>query len=79
MPYARSRDLLPPDLPVTVTRSAALDLALAWAKVLRNGWPATPVSIDTFDRATVDEVAQALGLDSTEIATLPFDPDQTAR
>ena len=77
VPYARARDLIPPDLPVTVTRSAALDLALAWAKALRNGWPATPVSIDTFDRETVDEVAQALGLDPAEIATLPFDPDQT--
>jgi hypothetical protein len=77
VPYARSRDLIPADLPVTVTRSAALDLALAWAKALRNGWPATPVSIDTFDRETVDEVARALGLDPNDIATLPFDPDQT--
>ncbi|MFI6070679.1 winged helix-turn-helix domain-containing protein [Actinoplanes sp. NPDC051343] len=77
VPYARSRDLIPADLPVAVTRSAALDLALAWAKALRNGWPATPVSIDTFDQATVDEVARALGLDPTGIATLPFDPDQT--
>jgi hypothetical protein len=77
VPYTKARDLIPPDLPVAVTRSAALDLALAWAKALRNGWPATPVSIDTFDRETVDEVAHALGLDPAEIATLPFDPDQT--
>jgi hypothetical protein len=77
VPYAKARDLIPPDLPVAVTRSAALDLALAWAKALRNGWPATPVSIDTFDQETVDEVARALGLDRTAIATLPFDPDQT--
>jgi MarR family protein len=77
VPYTKARDLIPPDLPVAVTRSAALDLALAWAKALRNGWPATPVSIDTFDRETVDEVARALGLDPAAIATLPFDPDQT--
>lgn len=77
VPYNKARDLIPPDLPVAVTRSAALDLALAWAKALRNGWPATPVSIDTFDRETVEEVAGALGLDPAEIATLPFDPDQT--
>jgi hypothetical protein len=77
VPYARSRGLLPADLPVAVTRSAALDLALAWARALGNGWPATPVSIDTFDRETVDEVATALGFDPTAIATLPFDPDQS--
>jgi hypothetical protein len=77
VPYNRARDLLPPDLPVAVTRSAALDLALAWAKALRQGWPATPVSIDTFDQETVDEVASALALDPAGIATLPFDPGQT--
>jgi hypothetical protein len=76
LPYTRARDLIPADLPVAVTRSAALDLALAWAKALGNGWPATPVSIDTFDRETVDEVAAALGLDRAAIATLPFDPEQ---
>ncbi|WP_236718238.1 MarR family transcriptional regulator [Actinoplanes sp. TFC3] len=76
VPYARSRDLLPPDLPVTVTRSAALDLALVWSRARGNGWPATPVSIDTFTRETVDEVATALDLDPAAIACLPFDPDQ---
>ena len=76
VPYARAAELIPPTLPVTVTRSAALDLALAWARARGNGWPATPVSIDTFDTATVDEVADALGLDRTAVATLPFDPDQ---
>ncbi|GAA0500044.1 hypothetical protein Ade02nite_92750 [Paractinoplanes deccanensis] len=75
-PYARARDLLPPGLPVTVTRSAALDLALAWARARGNGWPATPVSIDTFDQETVDEVAGALGLDRAAIATQPFDPER---
>ena len=77
VPYARAHDLIPPTLPLTVTRSAALDLALAWARARGNGWPATPVSIDTFDATTVDEVADALGLDRGAIATLPFDPDQT--
>jgi hypothetical protein len=76
VPYTRARDLLPPDLPVAVTRSAALDLALAWGKALSRGWAATPVSIDTFDRATVDEVAVALGLDPAAVATLPYGPDQ---
>jgi hypothetical protein len=75
-PYAKARDLLPADLPVTVTRSAALDLALAWARARGNGWPATPVSIDTFTTETIDEVAAALDLDRTAIAALPFDPDQ---
>jgi hypothetical protein len=76
VPYARSRDLLPDGLPVTVTRSAALDLALAWSRARGNGWPATPVSIDTFTRETVDEVATALDLDRSAIACLPFDPGQ---
>ncbi|BCJ55696.1 hypothetical protein Asp14428_71710 [Actinoplanes sp. NBRC 14428] len=76
VPYARARDLLPAGLPVTVTRSAALDLALAWSRARGNGWPATPVSIDTFTQETVDEVASALDLDRSAIACLPFDPAQ---
>ncbi|MEV8506008.1 helix-turn-helix domain-containing protein [Actinoplanes sp. NPDC051475] len=76
VPYARCRDLLPAGLPVTVTRSAALDLALAWSRARGNGWPATPVSIDTFAQETVDEVATALDLDRDAIACLPFDPEQ---
>jgi hypothetical protein len=77
VPYARARDLIPAGLPVAVTRSAALDLALAWARARGNGWPATPVSIDTFDSETVDEVAKALDLDRSAIACTPFDPDST--
>ncbi|KUL24700.1 helix-turn-helix domain-containing protein [Actinoplanes awajinensis] len=76
VPYARARDLLPQGLPVAITRSAALDLALAWARARGNGWPATPVSIDTFPDETVAEVAAALGLDRSAIATLPFRPEQ---
>jgi hypothetical protein len=76
LPWARAHDLLPAGLPVAVTRSAALDLALAWARARGEGRPATPVSIDTFDRETVDEVATALGLDHSAIAVLPFDPAQ---
>ncbi|MGX6601170.1 transcriptional regulator [Micromonosporaceae bacterium Da 78-11] len=76
VPFAQARDLLPAELPVAVTRSAALDLALAWARARGNGWPATPVSIDTFDAETVDEVAAALELDSEAIAVLPFQPGQ---
>lgn len=76
VPHARAADLLPPGLPVVITRSAALDLALAWARARGNGWPATPVSIDTFPDETVSEVAAALGLDRSSIATLPFRAEQ---
>jgi DNA-binding transcriptional ArsR family regulator len=76
VPHARARDLLPPGLPVVITRSAALDLALAWARARGNGWPATPVSIDTFPDETITEVAAALGLDRSAIAALPFRPEQ---
>ncbi|BBH63587.1 hypothetical protein ACTI_02720 [Actinoplanes sp. OR16] len=76
VPYARARDLIPADMPFSVTRSAALDLALAWARARGNGWPATPVSIDTFASETIDEVAEALGLDRSAITACPFDPDQ---
>ena len=74
VPYARARDLVPPGLPVAVNRSAALDLALAWARARGDGLPATPVSIDTFDQETVDEVADALALDRSAIDCQPFDP-----
>ncbi|GAA0809479.1 hypothetical protein Sya03_44520 [Spirilliplanes yamanashiensis] len=77
LPYVRVRDLLPPDLPVAVTRSAALDLALAWCRALASGWPTTPVSVDTFAQETVDEVAEALGIDPAGVSCLPFDPERT--
>ncbi|MFI2277488.1 MULTISPECIES: helix-turn-helix domain-containing protein [Catenuloplanes] len=77
MPYARAREVIPNSLPVAVTRSAALDLALAWGRALAAGIPGTPVSIDTFAQDTIDEVAEALGLDRTAIAGLPFDESQT--
>ena len=77
VPYARAGDLLPAGLPVKVTRSAALDLALAWCRARGQGLDATPVSIDTFDAETVDEVAGSLGLDRSAIACLPFDPGDT--
>jgi len=72
VPWARSRDLIPPDLPLAIIRPSALDLALAWARIDRR----TPVSIDTFAQATVDEVAAALELDPDGIACQPFDPDR---
>jgi DNA-binding MarR family transcriptional regulator len=77
VPWSRARDLIPAGLPVSVTRSAALDLALAWARARGNGWAATPVSIDTFADETVDEVAAALDLDRAAIATMPFDPQRS--
>lgn len=77
VPYAKCRDLLPPDLPVAILRSAGLDLSLALFKALSRGWRPTPVSIDTYDARTVDEVAGALDLDPTGISLLPYDPEQT--
>lgn len=78
MPYAECRALLPPDLQVTVTRPAPLDLALMINRAAGRGWPMTPVSIDTFEPGIVDEVAGQLGLDTADIARLPYSPDQSA-
>jgi hypothetical protein len=77
VPYAKCHDLLPEDLPVTITRSAGLDLALALFKAVSRGWRATPVSVDTFDAKTVEEVARALDLDPASFACLPYDPEQS--
>jgi hypothetical protein len=77
MPFAKSRDLLPADLSVAVTRSAALDLSFALFRATTQGWRPTPVSIDTFDQDIVDDVARALGLDRGELSCLPYDPRQS--
>ncbi|MCK2241934.1 MULTISPECIES: hypothetical protein [unclassified Crossiella] len=77
MPYAECRDLLPPDLQVTVTKPVALDLSLMFCRVLARGWAAQPVSIDTFETGIVDEVAAALGADRARIAVLPYAPEQS--
>ncbi|MEU0558005.1 transcriptional regulator [Dactylosporangium sp. NPDC049742] len=77
VPYARCRDVLPDGLTVAITRSAGLDLALAWCRALIRGLPATPVSIDTFTQETVDDVAHALGLNRADVACLPFEPEQS--
>jgi DNA-binding MarR family transcriptional regulator len=77
VPYARCRDLLPADLSVAVTKSAALDLSFAFFRALAAGRPATPVSVDTFDPETVDEVVRSLGLDREQVACLPYDPEQS--
>ncbi|WP_199853046.1 MULTISPECIES: helix-turn-helix domain-containing protein [unclassified Plantactinospora] len=77
VPYAKCRDLLPADLPVAILRSAGLDLSLALFKALSRGWRPTPVSIDTYDIQTVDEVARALELDRAQISCLPYDPEQS--
>ncbi|HCT80279.1 MAG TPA: MarR family transcriptional regulator [Micromonosporaceae bacterium] len=77
VPYAKCRDLLPADLSVAMTRSAELDLALALFKAAAQGWRPTPVSIDTFDTDTVDEVSRALDLDQAQITCLPYDPEQS--
>jgi DNA-binding MarR family transcriptional regulator len=77
VPYAKCGDLLPPDLPVALTTSAGLDLSLAFVRALSRGLSPTPVSIDTFDRETVEEIAQALQLDPEQIACLPYAPEQS--
>jgi hypothetical protein len=77
VPYAKCRDLLPDDLSVAVVRSAGLDLSLAFCRALSRGWRPIPVSIDTFDQETVDEVVRALDLDSSQAACLPYDPAQS--
>ncbi|MEE6258780.1 helix-turn-helix domain-containing protein [Plantactinospora sonchi] len=77
VPYAKCRDLLPPDLPVAILRSAGLDLSLALFKALSRDWRPTPVSIDTYDARTVDEVIRALELDPAGISLLPYDPEQS--
>ncbi|GAB3137228.1 hypothetical protein GCM10027290_02590 [Micromonospora sonneratiae] len=77
VPYAKCRDLLPPDLPVAILRSAGLDLSLAFFKALARGWRPTPVSIDTYDAQTVSEVVNALELDPAQVTCLPYDPEQS--
>ncbi|ROT33373.1 MarR family transcriptional regulator [Micromonospora sp. HM5-17] len=77
VPYAKCSDLLPADLPVAILRSAGLDLSLAFFKALSRGWRPTPVSIDTYDVGTVDEVVRALDLDPAGISCLPYDPEQS--
>lgn len=74
VPYEKCRDVLPADLSVAVVRSAGLDLSLAFCRALGRGWPPTPVSVDTFDQETVDEVLHALDLDPGPVACLPYDP-----
>jgi DNA-binding MarR family transcriptional regulator len=77
VPFTACGDVLPEHLAVTVTRSAALDLSIAFGRALTLGWNATPVSIDTFDPGTVNEVSHALGLDRTQIACLPYSPEDS--
>lgn len=78
LPYTRTRGVLPADVAVAVTRSAGLDLSTALFHAVSRGWRPTPVSIDTFNPETVDEVARALGLDRGEISCLPYDSGHTA-
>ncbi|GCB53176.1 helix-turn-helix domain-containing protein [Streptomyces sp. NL15-2K] len=77
VPYRACRDVLPHTLPIAVTRSSALDLALALAQAQARGWQAVPVSIDTFDHEVVSEVTEALHLDRTRVTCLPYVDDQS--
>ncbi|MGW1682172.1 hypothetical protein [Saccharopolyspora sp. NPDC002376] len=73
LPFELARDLLPESMVVAVPQPSALDLALAFGR-MRAEFPLdTPVSIDTFDREIVDEVASALGV---EALSLPYSPGQ---
>jgi hypothetical protein len=77
VPYAASRELLPPGLSVGVIRSSALDLTLALYRARERGWGPTPVSIDTFPAEAVEAVATALDLDRDQIDCLPYAPTQS--
>lgn len=77
MPYAASRELLPPGLPVGVVRPSALDLSLALYRAQEQGRNPVPVSIDTFTAEAVEAVTNALELDTDAIDCLPFAPTQT--
>ncbi|MGP4016198.1 hypothetical protein [Saccharopolyspora sp. 5N708] len=73
LPFEVARDLLPESVVVAVLRPAALDLALAFARLRADHPLDTPVSIDTFQPEIVDEVATALGVEAT---SLPYAPGQ---
>lgn len=75
VPYDACRDLLPPDLPLSVTRYTALELTLTFGRALRQGWAPAPVSIDTFERSVVEDVTKALGMSSDEVTCLPYAAD----
>ncbi|GAA0902942.1 hypothetical protein GCM10009559_70330 [Pseudonocardia zijingensis] len=75
VPYDACRDLLPPDLPLSINRYGALELTLTLGRALRMGWAPGPVSIDTFDRPIVDDVGKALGMSPDQITCLPYSAD----
>jgi len=75
MPYRACRDLLPRRLPVAITRSSSLDLALVFSQAQALGWEPVPVSIDTFDHEVVAEVTEAMRLDRTRVSCLPYADD----
>jgi hypothetical protein len=75
VPYDACRDLLPPDLPISINRYSALELTLTLGRALLQGWAPAPVSIDTFDRSVVDDVTTALGMDPEQITCLPYAAD----
>jgi hypothetical protein len=75
VPYDACRDLLPPDLPLSINRYTALELTLTLGRALQQGWAPAPVSIDTFDRSVVDDVTTALGMNPEQITCLPYAAD----
>jgi hypothetical protein len=76
MPYQMCRDVVPPDLPVEITMPTQTDLAIALHRAAARGWDGCPVSVDTFDRQTVREVAAAIGADEDSFSCIPFTPEQ---
>ncbi|MGH3585116.1 MAG: hypothetical protein ACRDQ0_02235 [Pseudonocardia sp.] len=79
VPYDACRDVLPPDLPLSVTRYSALELTLTFSRALRMGWAPAPVSIDTFERSVVEDVSTALGMNTDQITCLPYASDNSYR
>jgi len=77
VPYAACRDLLPGGLCVEVIEPTELDLALAFFRATARGWKPTPVSVDTFEPAVVQEVAEALDLDRDAIGCMAFEPEKS--
>ncbi|TWF79463.1 hypothetical protein FHX44_115396 [Pseudonocardia hierapolitana] len=75
VPYDACRDLLPPDLPLSINRYAELELTLTLGRALQQGWAPAPVSIDTFDRSIVDDVTTALGMKPEQVNCLPYAAD----
>lgn len=76
MPRERTGDQhLPPELPVTVVRLTAVDVALCLLRAGQLGHATTPMSIDTAAAEIVTELVDQLGLDAGRVAHLAHSRD----